>query len=192
MVQKNPHFFISNRLVYSIALDFYFGGAWFKSQLGHCYPDWGSSLFSSVPPSKYWDSTSISDHHFLPNHHSSYHLTVHSKATDNTFTSKKIRLWAKDLETKDVPNRTHKAYTDFLSIKLLYMNDHSMCISASKEKLTHHMWLWGYSLYKILSPGPVFYGTKWLLWRPPKQSSTFNSKCRIDKGLTKKKGREAQ
>jgi hypothetical protein len=29
---------------------------------------------------------------------------------------------------------------------------------------THPTWLWGYSLFKISSPGPVFYGTKWLLW----------------------------
>jgi hypothetical protein len=31
---------------------------------------------------------------------------------------------------------------------------------------TYPMWLWGHSLFKILSPGPVFYGTKWLLWHP--------------------------
>jgi hypothetical protein len=30
---------------------------------------------------------------------------------------------------------------------------------------TYTMWLWGHSLFKISSPGPVFYGTKWLLWR---------------------------
>jgi hypothetical protein len=30
------------------------------------------------------------------------------------------------------------------------------------------MRLWGYSLYKISSHGPVLYGTKWLLWRPHK------------------------
>jgi hypothetical protein len=32
---------------------------------------------------------------------------------------------------------------------------------------THPVWLWGHSLFKISSPGPVFYRTKWLLWRPP-------------------------
>jgi hypothetical protein len=51
---------------------------------------------------------------------------------------------------------------------------------------THPMWLWGHSLFKISSPGPLFYGTKWLLWHPHKQSSTFHLKCRIDKGLIKR------
>jgi hypothetical protein len=50
----------------------------------------------------------------------------------------------------------------------------------------HPMWLWGHSLFKILSPGPVFYETKWLLWRPYKPSPTFHLKCRIDTGLIKK------
>jgi hypothetical protein len=31
---------------------------------------------------------------------------------------------------------------------------------------TYPMWLWGHSLFKISSPGPVLYGTKWILWRP--------------------------
>jgi hypothetical protein len=48
------------------------------------------------------------------------------------------------------------------------------------------MWLWGHSLFKISSPEPVFYGTKWLLGRPHKQSPTFLSKCRIDKGVIKR------
>jgi hypothetical protein len=51
---------------------------------------------------------------------------------------------------------------------------------------THPMWLWGHSLFKILSPGPVFYGTKRLLWGPHKQSPSFHSKCMIDKGLIKR------
>jgi hypothetical protein len=80
MVRKMSHFFILNRLVYSTALDLYLGGtwfeyficAWFKSQLGQCYPDWGS-----------WPQ--LGDHHFMPNLHSCYHLIVHSKATDSTF-----------------------------------------------------------------------------------------------------------
>jgi hypothetical protein len=50
---------------------------------------------------------------------------------------------------------------------------------------THNMWLWGHSLFKISSPRPVFYGTKWLLWCPHKQRPTFHSKWRIDKGLIK-------
>jgi hypothetical protein len=50
------------------------------------------------------------------------------------------------------------------------------------------MWLWGHSLFKISSPGPVFYGTKWLLRRTHKQSCTFHLKCRIDKGFFKKRG----
>jgi hypothetical protein len=54
------------------------------------------------------------------------------------------------------------------------------------ESATHPMWLWGHSLYKISSPGPVLYGTKWLLWHPLKQSPTFHSKYRINKGLIKK------
>jgi hypothetical protein len=33
---------------------------------------------------------------------------------------------------------------------------------------TYPMWLWGHSLFKILSPEPVLYGTKWLLWCPHK------------------------
>jgi hypothetical protein len=49
------------------------------------------------------------------------------------------------------------------------------------------MWLWGHNLFKISSPGPVFYGTKCLLWRPLKQSPTFHSKCRIEKGKGKGK-----
>jgi hypothetical protein len=51
---------------------------------------------------------------------------------------------------------------------------------------THPTWLCNHSLFKISSPGPVFYGTKWLLWRPHKQSPTCHSKCRIDKGLIKR------
>jgi hypothetical protein len=51
---------------------------------------------------------------------------------------------------------------------------------------THPMWLWGHSLFKISSPGPVVYGTKWLLWRLHKQSLTFHRKCRIDKGFPNK------
>jgi hypothetical protein len=34
--------------------------------------------------------------------------------------------------------------------------------------ITYLMWLWGHSLFNISSPGPVLYGTKWLLWRPHK------------------------
>jgi hypothetical protein len=30
------------------------------------------------------------------------------------------------------------------------------------------VWLWGYSSFEILSPGPVLHGTKWLLFRPHK------------------------
>jgi hypothetical protein len=47
---------------------------------------------------------------------------------------------------------------------------------------TYPMWLWGHSLPKISSAGPVVYETKWLLWCPHKQSSTFHSKCRTKKG----------
>jgi hypothetical protein len=50
---------------------------------------------------------------------------------------------------------------------------------------TYPMWFWGYSLFKISSPGPILHGTKWRPWRPYKQSSKFHSKCRIDKGLIK-------
>jgi hypothetical protein len=42
------------------------------------------------------------------------------------------------------------------------------------------------NLIKISSLGPVLYGTKWLLWRHHNQSPTFQSKYRIDKGLTKR------
>jgi hypothetical protein len=50
---------------------------------------------------------------------------------------------------------------------------------------TRSMWLWGHSLFKITSPGPVYQGTKWLLWRPHIQSPKFHSKCVINKGLIK-------
>jgi hypothetical protein len=43
-----------------------------------------------------------------------------------------------------------------------------------------------HSLFKISSPGTVLYGIKWLLWCPHKQSPTFHSKCRINKGLIKR------
>jgi hypothetical protein len=48
------------------------------------------------------------------------------------------------------------------------------------------MWLWGYSLFTISSPGPVLHGTKLLLWRPHKQRPTFYSKYGINRGLIKK------
>jgi hypothetical protein len=51
---------------------------------------------------------------------------------------------------------------------------------------TYPMWLWGHSLFKISSPGSVLHGTTWLLRHPHKQSPTFHSKCRIDKGLIKR------
>jgi hypothetical protein len=51
---------------------------------------------------------------------------------------------------------------------------------------THHVWLWGCSPCKISSPGPVFHGTKWLLWCPPIQSPTLHSRCGINKGLIKR------
>jgi hypothetical protein len=40
----------------------------------------------------------------------------------------------------------------------------------TRRRISHTfpMWLWGHSLFKISSPGPVLYGTKWLLWRPHK------------------------
>jgi hypothetical protein len=47
------------------------------------------------------------------------------------------------------------------------------------------VWLWGYSSFEISSPGPILHGTKWLLWHSHKQSPTFYSKCRINKGLIK-------
>jgi hypothetical protein len=50
---------------------------------------------------------------------------------------------------------------------------------------TYSMWLWGHSLFQISSPGPVLHGTKWLLWRPHRQSPTLHSRCGINKGLIK-------
>jgi hypothetical protein len=47
------------------------------------------------------------------------------------------------------------------------------------------MWLWGYSSFKISSPGSVFHGTKWLLWRSRKWSPALHSKCGINEGLSK-------
>jgi hypothetical protein len=50
---------------------------------------------------------------------------------------------------------------------------------------THPVWLWGCSPCKISSSGPIFHGTKWLLWRPHIQSPTLHSRCGINKGLIK-------
>jgi hypothetical protein len=38
-----------------------------------------------------------------------------------------------------------------------------------RRRISHTctMWLWGYTSLKILSPGSVLHGTKWLLWHPP-------------------------
>jgi hypothetical protein len=51
---------------------------------------------------------------------------------------------------------------------------------------TYPVWLWGCSPRQISSPGPVFYGTKWLLWRPHIQSPTLHSRCGISKVLIKR------
>jgi hypothetical protein len=51
---------------------------------------------------------------------------------------------------------------------------------------THPVWLWGCSSHKISSPGPVFHGTKWLLWSPHIQSPTLHSRCGIKEGLIKR------
>jgi hypothetical protein len=48
------------------------------------------------------------------------------------------------------------------------------------------MWLWGHCSLMISSPGSVLHGTKWLLWRPHKQSPAFHSKCGINKGFIKR------
>jgi hypothetical protein len=50
---------------------------------------------------------------------------------------------------------------------------------------THPVWLWGCTPCKISSPGPVFHGTKWLLWCPHIQSPTLHSRCGINRGLIK-------
>jgi hypothetical protein len=47
------------------------------------------------------------------------------------------------------------------------------------------VWLWRCSWRKISSPGPVFHGNKWRLWRPHIQSPTLHSRCGINKGLIK-------
>jgi hypothetical protein len=51
---------------------------------------------------------------------------------------------------------------------------------------TYPTWLWGHSLFKISSAGPVLYETKQLLWRTHKESPTFHSECRINKKLIKR------
>jgi hypothetical protein len=53
---------------------------------------------------------------------------------------------------------------------------------------TYPMWLWGCSLFKISSPGPVLHATKWLLWCPHirVQSPTLHSRCGFNKGLIKR------
>jgi hypothetical protein len=50
----------------------------------------------------------------------------------------------------------------------------------------HPVWLWGHSLFKISSAGPVFYGNKWLLWHPHRQGPTLHLRCRNNKGLIKR------
>jgi hypothetical protein len=45
---------------------------------------------------------------------------------------------------------------------------------------SHLMWLWGSCLHKIPSLGSILYGTKWLLWRPHRQSPTLHLKCGIN------------
>jgi hypothetical protein len=42
------------------------------------------------------------------------------------------------------------------------------------------------SPYNISSPGPVFYGTKWLPWHPHKYGPKLHLRCRINKGLIKR------
>jgi hypothetical protein len=51
---------------------------------------------------------------------------------------------------------------------------------------TYPVWLWGCNSREISSPGPIFHGTKWLLWRPHIQSLTLHSRCGINKGLIKR------
>jgi hypothetical protein len=46
--------------------------------------------------------------------------------------------------------------------------------------------LLGLESCKISSAGPVFRGTKWLLWRPHTQSPTLHCRCGINKGLIKR------
>jgi hypothetical protein len=57
------------------------------------------------------------------------------------------------------------------------------------ESATHVLCNWGFSSFTISSPGSVLHGTKWLLWRPHKQSPTCHSKCGINRGLNLKKGK---
>jgi hypothetical protein len=67
------------------------------------------------------------------------------------------------------------------------LSDNTTCERCLEEdESATHMWLWGQSLFKIASPGPVLCGIKWLLWRPHKESPTFHSKCWINKGLIKR------
>jgi hypothetical protein len=51
---------------------------------------------------------------------------------------------------------------------------------------TYPACFWGCSSGKISSPGPIFHGTKWLLWRPHIQSPTLHSRCGINKGFIKR------
>jgi hypothetical protein len=60
------------------------------------------------------------------------------------------------------------------------------CLGDDEIKYIHLMWLWGGRLHKIPSLGSVLFGTKWLLWRPHRQSPTFHSKCGINQGLIKR------
>jgi hypothetical protein len=60
------------------------------------------------------------------------------------------------------------------------------CIEDESATHTHTMGLWGCSSYEISSPGPVFHGTKWLLWRPQIQSPTLHSRYGINKEFIKR------
>jgi hypothetical protein len=48
------------------------------------------------------------------------------------------------------------------------------------------LWLWDYSPFVVSSPGPVFYGARWLLWRPHKWTPAVHLECGIDKGANKR------
>jgi hypothetical protein len=50
---------------------------------------------------------------------------------------------------------------------------------------THLVQVWCHGLFKISSPGTLFYGTRWLSWRLCKQIFALHSKCRAVQELNR-------
>jgi hypothetical protein len=72
--------------------------------------------------------------------------------------------------------------------KLEFSSNPTYEMSLDKDdSLTCPMWLWGYSLLKVSSPGTLVYATSWLQRYLFEQYTALRSKCRIVEG-SKQKG----